>query len=94
MGKQIYDLHITVDPNTFDPSFITPPWKVLAIQNTQGDPHLIVSRKDNFMPCYALEEMASKLSTLGVTIQRKKVERHFEGIPSDVGYIHLIVGTI
>ena len=54
-----YDLHITVDPNTFKRSSIKKPWQIHDIRNVQGVPHLIVSQKYfGKFPQDELEEMA------------------------------------
>ncbi len=81
MKQKIYDLHITVDPRTFDSLQVKPPWQVHDIENVQGIPHLIVSQKySGHSPHREIRRMAQKLRSFGVAILRKKIELHFRDI--------------
>ena len=75
---RVYDLHITVNPDGFNPLFVKPPWQIHDIHNVQGAPHLIISQKytGNFL-YRELERMAEVLQTHGALIKRKKIELHF-----------------
>ena len=74
----VYDLHITVDPETLDRQRIAHPWKVLDILNVQGLPHCIISRKYVGDPPHdELDNIVRKLEVWGAGVQRKKIEFHF-----------------
>lgn len=79
--NRIYDLHITVDPRTFDKSFIAKPWQIHDIHNVQGMPHLIVSQKYfGKAPHCELKKMSKKLKKVGAKILREKIELHFSAL--------------
>lgn len=80
MQGHTYDLHLTVDPRTFNAAAMGPLWKLHDIQNVQGIPHLIVSQKYTGHDFYGeLQQMADKLEKNGVYILRRKIELHFSG---------------
>lgn len=79
----VYDLHITIDPIGIKGLSVCAPWKILDIHNVQGAPHCIVSKKyigDN--PHSELDLMAGMLGLAGASVQRKKIEFHFQN-PTD-----------
>lgn len=83
LAPNTYDLHITIDSARSKGLNISGPWKILDIHNVQGAPHCIVSRKyigDD--PYSKLHLMAGMLGLVGASVQRKKIEFHFQN-PTD-----------
>ena len=94
MRAGVWDLHVTIDPDTFKSSFVAHPWQVHDIHNVQGMPHLIVSQKyTGNSPYPELKRMAGELACRGVGIWRMKTELHFRD-PADVRHIREAVGII
>ena len=78
-------MHITIDPDTLDASYIRNPWRIHDINNIQGKPHFIISQKYNgSYPAKELKNMAEKLKKEGASIFREKIELHFTDF-TDVG---------
>ncbi len=74
----IYDLHITVSPDSLNFFSIDFPWQVHEICNVQGLPHYIISLKHvGSFPHEELKKMADALRSHKVCIVREKIERHF-----------------
>lgn len=94
--EAIYDLHITVNPDTFDKFVIREPWQIHDIRNVQGAPHLIISQKYiGESPHNELENIAQELERFGAEILRKKIELHFneyhdiQNVQTDIGIIEI-----
>ncbi len=95
--EKVYDLHITVDPRTFDPACLGNRWRMLDIQNVQGMPHFIASKKHiGLNPENELERMASRFERNGVRVLRRKIELTFiafadarkAGVPDGIVEVH------
>ena len=77
--EEVFNLHITVDPEKFEGIRLGTPWKVLNIQNVQGAPHCIVSCKySGDSPMSTMRNMAQGLEKMGARVLREKIEFHFQ----------------